>query len=129
MTETDKDNSLDIGDIQPVNGVYMSMVTIDGGYTYSDSHQYFTAITNVQGTPTRITNPALAGRVFSGDTVVFTDVTGTLIGAVVMTRQNAGTNDTWRLVAYEDTGIVGLPMLLNGGNIIVTWNAAGIFGL
>ena len=44
-------------------------------------------------------------------------------------RKNAGANTTWRLVLYEDTSVTGLPVTPNGGNIVVTWNASGIFTL
>ena len=44
-------------------------------------------------------------------------------------RKNAGANTTWPLIAYIDTGVTGLPVTPNGGNITVTWNASGIFKL
>ena len=129
MQEIPEDKSLDLGGDQPVNGVYLALVTTEGGYLYSDAHQFYNSVTNVQNTPTLIANPVVAGRVFSGESVVYEEVTGTVIGAIVMYRSNAGTSDTWRLVLYEDTGIIGIPMLPNGGNIIVDWNDQGIFGL
>ena len=91
--------------------------------------EFYDAITNVQSPPQLITGGVVNGRVFSGDTVVYTNVTGTKIGAIVLARQNGGLSGTWRLVLYEDTGIVGLPMIPSGGNIIVSWNIQGIFGL
>lgn len=129
MREADTNKSLDQGGININNGVYASLVDIDGGYTYSEAHQFYTSITNVQGVAKQVTNATVNGRVFAGDTLVYTNVTGTKIGAVVLHRQNVGAAGTWRLVLYEDTGIVGLPMIPSGGNIIVTWNVQGIFGL
>jgi hypothetical protein len=76
-----------------------------------------------------LTNSLLVANVFKADGLVFTTVTGTTIGALVMYRQNAGANSTWRLVLYEDTGVVGFPMIPNGGNLIVSWNTQGIFAL
>jgi hypothetical protein len=129
MRELDQDKSLDQGDIVPADGCYLSLVNIDGGYVYSDGHQFYTSITDVIGTPGLLTGGTVLGRVFSADTAVFTNVTGPKIGAIVIARQNAGLSSTWRLVLYEDTGIIGLPMIPSGGNIIVTWNVQGIFGL
>jgi hypothetical protein len=129
MRELDVDKSLDQGQDDPPNGVYVSLVTIEGGYTYSASHEFYNAVTNVVSPPSIIGNPTVNGIVFAGDTVVFTGVTGTKIGAIVLARQNDGAASTWRLVLYEDTGIIGLPMSPSGGNIIVTWNDQGIFGL
>ena len=127
MTEAPTNKSLDQTD--PANSCYLSLVTIASGYVYSKAHQFYTDLTNVQATPQQINQPVVSVNVFSGDTVVYTNVTGTTIGALVMHRQNLGANSTWRLVLYEDTGIIGFPMVPNGGNLIVTWNAAGIFAL
>ena len=44
-------------------------------------------------------------------------------------RKNAGANTTWRLVLYEDTSVTGLPVTPDDGNIVVTWNAPGMFTL
>lgn len=130
MQEVPVDKSLDQGGIDPVKGVYVSLVDITAtGYTYSDSHQFYSSVTGVQGTPQLLTSAAVNGRIFSGDAVVFSNVTGTQVGAVVLTRQNAGAASTWRLVLYEDTGIIGLPLIPSGGNIMVEWNTQGIFGL
>jgi hypothetical protein len=129
MRQAPVDKTLDQGDLDPLKGVYVSLVDVDGGYVYSGAHEFYSSITNVQGTPQLITGGVVNGRVFSGDTVVFTNVTGTKIGAIILTRQNGGLSGTWRLVLYEDTGIVGLPMIPSGGNIIVSWNIQGILGL
>jgi hypothetical protein len=129
MQELAKDKSLDLGGDQPENGVYCALLTIENGYVYSDTHQFYTDLTNVQASPALITTPVVTGRIFKGDTVVFTSVSGTSIGAIALYRRNAFGTDTWRLVLYEDTGIIGLPMILNGGNLIVTWATEGIFGL
>jgi hypothetical protein len=131
MQELPTKKSLDQGDIDPVQGCYVTLVTgvTSGGYVYSDSHEFFSSITNTVGTSQLITSGAVVGRVFSGDSVVFTNVTGTTISCFVIARQNENASNTWRLVLYEDTGIVGLPLIPSGGNIIVSWNTQGIFGL
>lgn len=130
MREIDLRKSLDQGGLDPVQGVYVSLVSTDsGGYVYSDTHQFYSDITTVVGTPQLITTPTVSGKVFKGDTVVFTNVTGPVINAVVLFRMNAGASSTWRLVLYEDTNIIGLPFISNGGNIIVSWNVQGIFAL
>ena len=96
MSEIPQDKSLDQGDLFPEKGVYVALVSTDGGYVYSDAHQFFTEVTNIVGTPSMITTPTVAGRVFSGDTVVFTNVTGPVINAIMLYRSNAGANTTWR---------------------------------
>lgn len=127
MREFDHDKSLDQADLP--NSPYLSLVTIVSGYVYSATHQFYTSITNVVGTPQPITSPVVNATVFSGDAVVYENVTGTVVGAITIHRKNSGANSSWRLVLYEDTGIVGLPLSANGGNIIVKWNPLGIFSL
>jgi hypothetical protein len=127
MREFDHDKSLDQDNDN--NAPYLSLVTTLDGYAYSAAHQFYTSITNVVGTPARMTTPTVSGTIFSADTVVYEDITGTIIGAIVIHRKNVGANSTWRVVLYEDTGVIGLPLTANGGNIIVKWNVLGIFSL
>ena len=68
----------------------------------------------------------VAAGTFDGDNVTFSAVTtATSIEALIIYR-NTGTATTSRLVLYEDTGVTGLPVTPNGGDITVTWNASGI---
>lgn len=68
--------------------------------------------------------------VFDGADITWPSVAGTVTyEAIVLYVKNAGANTTWRLVAFIDTGVTGLPVTSNGGNISVTWNGSGIFGL
>lgn len=107
-----------------------ALVSIGGSnYVYSDNDQFYTSIVGIQGTPAVLTNPVLTANVFAADGLVYTAVSGSVIEAVVIYRQNTGANSTWRLVLYEDTGIVGFPMVPNGGNLMLTWNTQGIFAL
>lgn len=126
MTEADTNKSLDQ---TGANAPFASLVTISAGYTYSAAHQFFNSITNVVGTDVAITTPTVVNGLFDGDDVTFTAVSGTVVGAIVIYRKNAGANTTWRLVLYEDTSVTGLPVTPNGGNIVITWNASGIFQL
>jgi len=126
MTEADASKSLDQ---TGANAPFASLVTTSGGYTYSATHQFYSSLTNVQGTDVAITTPTVVNGLFDGDDVTFTAVSGTVIGAIVLYRKNGGANTTWRLVLYEDTSVTGLPVTPNGGNIVITWNASGIFQL
>jgi hypothetical protein len=109
---------------------FCALITTSSGYTYSASHQFYSSLTNIVGTDLQITTPTVdTAGTFDGDDLTFTSVTGTVIGAFVIYRKNSGANTTWRLVLYEDTSVTGLPVTPNGGNIIITWNASGIFTL
>jgi hypothetical protein len=122
----DADSDLDNNTVQ--DGVYVALVDT-GVYTYSDSHQFYSSLSGIVGTPQRITSPTVTNGVFDGNDVTFTAVTGNSVEALVLYRQNSGANTTWRLVAYIDTGVTGLPVTPNGGDITITWNSSGIFVL
>lgn len=110
------------------DGVYCALVDT-GTYTYNASHQFYSSLSGIQGTDQRITTPTVVNGLFDGDDVTFTAVSGVSVEALVLYRKNSGANTTWRLVAYIDTGVTGLPVTPNGGNIGITWNASGIMQL
>jgi len=71
------------------------------------------------------TSSALAGKttvagVADADDVTWSLVTGDESEAVVI-YQNTGVDSTSRLIAYIDT-VTGLPVIPNGGDIIVQWD-------
>lgn len=112
-------------------GVYAALVT--SGYTYSSAHQYYSSVTpgtNTIGTDQEIgATKTYTNGTFDGADVTFPSVASGTAAAIVLYVKNAGANTTWPLVAYIDTGVTGLPVTANGGNITVTWNASGIFTL
>ena len=52
--------------------------------------------------------------------MTFSSVSGNTVEAIVIFRKNAGANTTWYLVAFIDTGVSGLPVTPNGGDITIT---------
>lgn len=109
-------------------GLYAALVDT-GTYTYNAAHEFYSSLSGVVGTDQEITSPTLTNGVLDGGDVTFPSVSGNSVEAIVIYRKNAGANTTWRLVAYIDTGVAGLPVTPNGGNIVVTWNASGILSL
>jgi hypothetical protein len=109
----------------------VKVVLVDtASYTYSASHQYLSDI----GAGMRVAiSAALGSKTFtaglfdSADTS-FSTVTGAVSEAIVLFI-DTGDAATSQLIAYLDTGVTGLPVTPNGGNINVTWNASGIFQL
>lgn len=100
-----------------------------GTYTYSSAHDFYNDLSGIVGTDQRITAPTVANGTFDGSDLTYTSVSGNSVEALVIYRHNVGANTTWKLVLYEDTGVTGLPVTPNGGNITVTWNGSGIFTL
>ena len=97
-----------------------------GTYTYSAAHDFYNDVSaGVVGTPQTI-----ASGVFDGDDVTFTSVTGNSVEALVIYK-DTGNVATSNLIAYIDTGVTGLPVTPNGGNISVSWSngASKIFAI
>jgi hypothetical protein len=110
-------------------GVYVALIDT-GTYTYSDAHEFYSSISSaIVGTPVELTSKTFTNGVLDAADSTWATVTGATAEAVVLYRQNAGANTTWRLVAFLDTGITGLPVTPNGGNIDCAWHASGIFSL
>ncbi len=95
-------------------------------YTYSTAHDFWNdASAGSVGTPQTIGTKTYVNGLLDGDNVTFTAVTGDPCEAIILFL-DTGTPSTSRLVAYIDTGVTGLPVTPNGGDIMSTWNASGI---
>lgn len=100
-----------------------------GTYTYNAAHDFYDDVSGVVGTPVEIgATKSYTNGVFDGADVTFTSVSGNTAEALII-YIDTGSAATSRLVAYLDTNVTGLPVTPNGGNITVSWNASGIFGL
>jgi len=110
-------------------GVFAALVDT-GTYTYSASDQYYSDLSGIVGTDQEIgATKTYTNGVLDGADLTYTAVSGATVEALVLYVKNAGANTTWRLFAYIDTSVTGLPVTPNGGDITVTWNASGIVGL
>jgi len=110
-------------------GVFAALVDT-GTYTYSASDQYYSDLSGIVGTDQEIgATKSYTNGVLDGANLTYTAVSGATVEALVLYVKNAGANTTWRLFAYIDTSVTGLPVTPNGGDITVTWNASGIVGL
>ena len=109
-------------------GLYVALIDL-GTYTYSPAHEFYSSLSGIVGTDQEITSPTLVGGLIDGNNVTLPAVSGATVEAIVIYRKNAGANATWRLVAFLDTGIGGLPVTPNGGGININWNASGIVQL
>jgi len=109
-------------------GVYAALVDT-GTYTYSAAHQFYSSLSGIVGTDQEVTAKTQTSGTFDGSDVTFPSVSGASAEAIVLYRKNAGANTTWPLIAYIDTGVTGLPVTPNTGNIVIQWNASGIFAL
>lgn len=99
-------------------------------YSYSATHQFLSdvAAAGRVATSANMTTKTTTNGLFDADDVAFSSVTGDQSEALII-YIDTGTESTSRLVAFFDTGVTGLPVTPNGGNINVAWNASGIFQL
>jgi len=118
----------DLDNDDATNGPFCALVDT-GTYTYSSAHDFYNDLSGVVGTDQRIVAPTVTNGTFDGNDLTYSSVSGNSVEALVIYRHNSGANSTWPLVAYIDTGVTGLPVTPNGGNITVTWNASGILTL
>lgn len=95
-------------------------------YTYNAAHDFWDdAVAGVVGTPQTIGSKTYVNGLLDGADVTFPAVTGDPSEAIIIFL-DTGTPSTSRLVAYLDTGVTGLPVTPNGGDIAIAWNASGI---
>lgn len=73
-----------------------------------------------------VTSPTIAAGVFDHADFTWSAVTGDQSEEVVYYND---TDSTDKLVCLFDTGITGMPVTPNGGDINVTVNASGVFAL
>jgi hypothetical protein len=126
------DTNVNLDTDTTVDGVFCALVTAT--YVYSAAHQFYTSITGRAGTDQRITGGSgitITNGTFANNGLLTYNAvaTGPAIVALILYRSNSLANTNWRLVLFEDTGVTGLPVTPNGGNITITWNASGIFTL
>jgi hypothetical protein len=112
-----------------INDLTVKVALVDTGvYTYSAAHEFLTSLTGVVGTAQTIAATTVANGLFDGDNVTYSGVTGNSVEALVIYIDTT-VAATSRLVAYIDSGVTGLPVTPNGGDITVTWSVSGIFQL
>ena len=99
-------------------------------YTYSTAHEFLSdvALAGRVATSPNLASKTFTNGLFDAADVSFTAVTGDQSEALIL-YIDTGTAGTSRLIAFFDTGVTGLPVTPNGGDINVTWNASGIFQL
>ena len=126
ISQADANSELDSA--EGTTGVCVALIDT-GVYTYNAAHQFYSSLTGVIGTDQEILSKTQVNGVFDGADVTFPAVTGATVEAYVLYRKNAGANTTWPLIAYIDTGVTGFPITPGGADIIIAWNASGIFAL
>lgn len=98
-------------------------------YTYSSAHDFrddFAA--GIVATSANLGSKTTTGGVFDSADTSFTAVTGDVSEALILSK-DSGVAGTSPYIAFYDTGVTGLPVTPNGGDINVAVNASGWFAL
>lgn len=96
-------------------------------YTYSAAHDDLADVAGAAQVATaNLASLTIALGVFDSADFSWTTVSGDQCEAIII-YNNTHANDA--LVAFYDTGITGMPVTPNGGNINVTVHASGWFSL
>lgn len=106
-------------------------VLVDGAdYTYSAAHDFLDDVPSGGRVATsgNLASKTITNGVFDVADFSFTAVTGD-VSEILIIYIDTGVASTSRLVAYYDTGVTGLPVTPNGGDINVTVNGSGLFAL
>lgn len=107
----------------------VKVVLVDlADYAYSAAHDFLddvpvAARVAISGA---LTSKTTTDGLFDAADVTLSSVTGDPCEALIIFI-DTGVEATSRLVAFMDTGVTGLPVTPNGGNINIVWNALGIF--
>lgn len=99
-------------------------------YTYSAAHDFIDDVPVAArvATVTLSAGKTYTNGLFDANDVTFPTVTGDPSEALIIWIDTT-VESTSRLVAFFDTGVTGLPVTPNGGDINITWNGSGIFQL
>lgn len=112
------------------SGTVKAVLVDTASYTYSTSHQFLSDIPSGMrvAITAALSSKTVTGGVFDAADLPWSAVTGAQSEAIVL-FVDTGTASTSPLIGYLDTGVGGLPVTPNGGDINITWNASGIFAL
>ncbi len=118
-----------------VTGTVRAQLVDTSAYTYSDTHQFLSDVPAGAryGTAATLANKTVTNGVFDADDALFTSVPAGTANTTdkeeaIVLYVDTGTATTSQLIYYIDTA-TGLPVTPNGGNIVASWDPAGIFSL
>ena len=118
-----------------LTGAIKAQLVDTSSYAYSDAHQFLSSIPVAAryGSAATLANKTVTDGLFDADDALFTSVPAGAAGTTdkeeaIVVYRDTGDPATSELIYYIDTA-TGLPVTPNGGNVVVAWDAAGIFKL
>lgn len=112
------------GDFDADTASIKAVLVDTGVYTYSSAHDYLADIAEAAriATSAALTNVTKTSGQLNADDPTITYVSGNSVEAVVLYK-DTGDAATSPLLVYLDTGVTGLPLTPNGGDVTLTWGA------
>lgn len=125
-----KEAILNGGSNVALNGTVRATLVDLADYTYGAAHEFITSVPAGArvATVTLSVGKTYTNGLFDANDVTFPAVTGDPSEALIIWIDTTA-EATSRLVAFFDTGVTGLPVTPNGGDINIAWNVSGIFQL
>jgi hypothetical protein len=90
------------------------------------THQFYSDLSGVLNTPQALASKTTTAGTLKAANITFSSVTLGSTASYVAIYKDTGTTTTSPLIALFDT-ISGFPFSTNGGDIVISWNASGIF--
>ena len=117
------------GDIDLLNDTIKVALIDTNDVAYSAAHDFHDDIAAaIVGTPVALASKTTTAGAFDSADPTWSAVTGDVCEAIIIYK-DTGSAATSPLIAFYDTGVTGLPVTPNGGDITVTVNASGWFSL
>ena len=126
-----KENVIAGNDGYSLSAAVVKVVLVDTvAYTYAATDQY---LSDVAAGARIHTSPALASKTFTGGTFDAANTTLTAVTAgpaaeALVLYTSTGAEASSELICYIDTGS-GLPITPDNTDIVISWNASGIFAI
>lgn len=100
-------------------------------YTYNAAHDFLddVAAGGRVAVSATLGSPTIASGVFDTADFTWSAVTGDVSEQVILYNHTGASDAARGLIAFYDTGITGIPVTPNGGDINVTVHASGWFSL
>lgn len=101
-------------------------------YTYGAGHTTYAtdvAAPAKVAESSALTTPTITSGTFDTDNFTWSSVTGDQSEAIILWDDTTTSPVADELVAFYDTGMTGMPVTPNGGDINVTVNGSGWFAL
>lgn len=114
-----------------LSSIDIRVILGDGAdYTYNSAHDFLNDVAAASRVATSgaLASQSVTNGVLDAADKTLTAVTGD-VSEFLLLYYHTGNEATASLIAYIDTSITGIPFTPNGGDVVIQWNASGIFAI